>query len=163
MLGIGRHTDYAARLVLHLASLAENTQVTIAEIADERMLPVAFVRRLIGPLSSAGILATVVGAKGGVRLGRPASEITLLDLVNAMEGGITLNHCVGNEHTCPLSSHCPVQSAWAGATRSLEDNLASVTFEALAHGAEGHVQAHRERHSSHSKSSTLKGGRHVGV
>ena len=163
MLGIGRHTDYAARLVLHLASLAENTQVTIAEIAEERMLPLAFVRRLIGPLSSAGILTTVVGAKGGIRLGRPASEISLLDLVNAMEGGITLNHCVGNEHTCPLSNRCPVQSAWAGATRSLEENLASVTFEALAHGAEGHVQAHRERHASRLKVPVKKGGGRVGV
>ena len=160
MIGIGRHTDYAARLVLHLASLAENTQVTIAEIAEERMLPVAFVRRLIGPLSDAGILATVVGAKGGIRLGRPASEITLLDLVNAMEGGITINHCVGNEHSCPLSSHCPVQSAWAGATRTLEENLASVTFEALANGAEGHVKAHQERHDS-ATTPVLKGGRHA--
>ncbi|MBL0312131.1 MAG: Rrf2 family transcriptional regulator [Holophagaceae bacterium] len=163
MIGIGRHTDYAARLVLHLASLAENTQVTIAEIAEERMLPVAFVRRLIGPLSSAGILTTVVGAKGGVRLGRHPSEITLLDLVNAMEGGITLNHCVGNEHTCPLSSHCPVQSAWAGATRSLEESLASVTFEALAHGAEGHAQAHQERHDLLAKVPTQKGRRHARV
>ncbi len=162
MIGIGRHTDYAARLVLHLASLAEHTQVTIAEVAEERMLPVAFVRRLIGPLTEAGILTTVVGAKGGIRLGRPASEISLLDLVNAMEGGIVLNHCVGNEQSCPLASRCPVQSAWSSATQALETNLASVTFEALAHGAEGHVEAHRERHDSHAKTPALKGS-HAGM
>lgn len=161
MIGIGRHTDYAARLVLHLASLAENTQVTIAEVAEERMLPLAFVRRLIGPLSTAGILTTVVGAKGGIRLGRPASDITLLDLVNAMEGGITLNHCVNHAQSCPLSSRCPVQSAWAGVTRTLEDSLAAVTFEALAHGTEGHAEAHRDRHQSRAKAPALKGGVHA--
>jgi Rrf2 family protein len=163
MIGIGRHTDYAARLVLHLASLAENKLVTIAQVAEERMLPVAFVRRLIGPLSSAGILTTVVGAGGGIRLGRPASEITLLDLVNAMEGGIAMNHCVDSLQSCPLANRCPVQGAWASATRTLEENLSSVTFETLAHDSEGHAEAHQQRHHSHLKNSLLKAGSHAGI
>lgn len=147
MLGISRRTDYAARLVLHLACLPEGTQVSIRQIADQRLLPVAFVRRLVAELVSAGILRTTRGANGGVSLARPASAISLLELVQTMEGGIVLNHCVDEPKACPLSAFCPVQNAWTGATRALEENLASVRFDALARGTEGHLGAHRGAHA----------------
>ena len=113
MLQIARHTDYAARIVLHLACLEEGTLVSIAEIAEQRQLPAFFVRRLIGKLVKGGILATTRGSAGGIRLAKPAAEITLLDLVRVMEGPIALNHCLDAEHTCPFDARCPVQSVWS--------------------------------------------------
>ena len=114
MIGIGRHTDYAARIVLHLASLDEGAQVTAAEISAKRLLPPAFVRRIIGKLADAGILRTTRGAGGGVTLARPARKITLLDVVKAMEGGLVLNACVDTPVACPLAFHAP--STRPGAT-----------------------------------------------
>jgi Rrf2 family protein len=146
MLQIARHTDYASRIVLHLACLGEGAQASIAEIAEERMLPAFFVRRLIGKLVKGGILATSRGAAGGVRLARPAAEITLLDLVEAMEGPLALNPCLDASHTCPFSGTCPVQMVWAGATSALSASLASARFDALATGTAGHVAAHRAMH-----------------
>lgn len=143
MLQIARHTDYAARIVLHLACLEEGTQASIAEIAAQRLLPAPFVRRLIGRLVRGGILATVRGSGGGIRLARPASGISLLDVVRVMEGPIALNHCVDNDHACPFSSQCPVQTAWTDATRVLEAQLAAARFDQLARGPEGHQAAHR--------------------
>ena len=64
MIGISRQTDYAARLVLHLAALEPETQVSIAEISKLRLLPVAFVRRLVGSLVKAGVLLTARGSGG---------------------------------------------------------------------------------------------------
>ena len=119
MIGIGRHTDYAARIVLHLASLEEGTKLTAAEIAARRLLPPAFVRRIIGKLAEAGILLTSRGAGGGVTLARPAREISLLDVVVAMEGGLVLNACVDTPSACPLATACPVNSAWREATGTL--------------------------------------------
>ena len=107
MLQIARHTDYAARIVLHLACLEEGAQASIGEIAEQRLLPEPFVRRLISRLVKGGILATVRGSGGGIRLGRPASEISLLDLVQVMEGPIALNHCVDADHACPFTTLCP--------------------------------------------------------
>ena len=156
MLGIGRHTDYAARMLLHLACLPAGARVTIAEIATQRLLPAAFVRRLVGKLTRAGILATVRGLGGGIRLAKPASEITLLDLVNAMEGGVALNHCVDNLHACPLAAGCPVQSAWTGVTRSLEANLAAISFAALAVSPPHHADAHRFKAAQDAKPSRRK-------
>ena len=136
MRGIGRQTDYATRIVIHLACLGDGVQVPMKEIAAKRLLPPAFVRRIVARLAGAGILRTARGAGGGIRLARPASEISLLDVVRAVEGRITLNHCVDDPPTCPLSETCPVQRAWTGATRHLESYLASVRFDQLATNAD---------------------------
>lgn len=148
MLGIARHTDYAARIVLHLACLEEGARVPIAEIAQRRLLPTPFVRRVIGRLVTAGIVTTVRGAGGGVVLARPPAEISLLDVVRAMEGGIVLNACVDTPHSCPLATLCPVQAAWTDATRALEANLSAVRFDTLSTASELHITAHGYRPAS---------------
>lgn len=130
--GIGRQTDYAARIVLHLACLGEGAQVQVKEIVAQRLLPPAFVRRIVARLASAGILRTSRGAKGGVRLARSASEISLFDIVRIFEGGLVLNRCVDDPQACPNTRSCPVQRAWTSATRNTESYLASVTFDDLA-------------------------------
>lgn len=148
MLGISRQTDYAVRVVLHLACLEKGAQVSIAEISESRALPMPFVRRLIKPLVTRGILVSARGSSGGIRLARPAGEISLLEVVNAMEGGMALNHCADADKGCPLSRACPVQSVWVGATRVLENHLDQVHFDALAIGPEGHVVAHQRLHGA---------------
>jgi len=144
MLGISRQTDYAVRVVLHLACLGEGAQVSIGEIAESRELPMPFVRRLIKPLVARGILASARGSAGGIRLAKAAGSISLLEVVEAMEGGMALNHCVEGHKGCPLAKGCPVQSVWAGATQVLQDHLEGVRFDALALGPNGHVVAHRK-------------------
>ncbi len=132
MFGIARQTDYAARVLLHLACLEPGVRVTIAQIAKQRLLPVPYARRVMQRLVKAGLLLTTRGMGGGVRLGRPASEISLLDVVRAVEGGVALNRCVDNPRACPLAATCPVQRAWTHATRTLEATLAAVKFDQLA-------------------------------
>ena len=132
MLQIARHTDYAARIVLHLACLGENGRASIAEIAEQRSLPAFFVRRLIGRLVKGGILCSSRGANGGVRLARPAADISLLDLVRIMEGPLALNTCVDDDRACLLKDGCPVHSVWRDATRALEAHLSAVRFDRLA-------------------------------
>lgn len=132
MLGLGRQTDYAARIVLHLARLEAGTRVPVREIASERLLPAAFVRRIVGRLASAGVLRTTRGTGGGVRLARSAAKISLLDVVRAMEGGVTLNRCVTTPQSCPLSDDCPVRRVWCDATDRVEGYLEGVKFDRLA-------------------------------
>ena len=143
MLGIRRETDYAVRTVLHLASVRDGANVQVRDVAEQRLLPLSFVRRIVARLSAAGILHTTRGTGGGIRLARPAAEISMLDVVRAMEGDVALNPCVVAPHSCPLAAGCPAQRAWADATAALQAHLASVRFDALARGARGHVTAHR--------------------
>jgi Rrf2 family protein len=139
VIGIGRQTDYAARLVLHLASLEPGAQVPIAEVAARRLLPEPFLRRIVRRLAAAGLVATARGSGGGIRLARPAAEISLLDVVRAMEGGVVLNRCVDSAEACPLSDACPVQRQWTRLTRNLEADLATVRFSDLATSLEQRV------------------------
>ncbi len=148
MLGISRQTDYAARIVLHLACLEQGARVPIAEIAERRLLPAPFVRRVIGRLVTAGIVRTVRGAGGGVTLARPPAEVSMLDILRAMEGGVVLNRCVDTPRACPLARSCPVQRAWTDVTRALEASLAALRFDRLATATEGHVTAHGYAHAA---------------
>lgn len=143
MLGIRRETDYAVRTILHLASVGDDVAVTVRDIARLRHLPLSFVRRIVARLGAAGILETTRGMGGGVRLARPATDITMFDVLDAMEGGVTLNPCVASPHTCPLSDACPAQRAWTDATRVLVSHLQSVSFSALAGSDRRHTAAHR--------------------
>jgi Rrf2 family protein len=142
MMRIARHTDYAARLLLHLTSLGEGASASISEVAEQRLLPVPFIRRMVGRLVSAGILKTTRGKNGGLSLGRPASAITLADVVTAMEGPIALNDCVHLPGACPFMQSCPVQKAWVDVSTVLSDHLASINFAALSNLTKGHAAAH---------------------
>jgi Rrf2 family protein len=153
MLAIGRHTDYAARLVLHLAALGDDVQVTIREVAEERLLPMPFIRRLIRQLTEARILTTVRGAGGGIRLARPAREISLLDIVEAMEGGVALNRCVSGVEGCPLAGSCPIQCVWTAVNRQVKESLSAARFDALARSPK-HMAVHLQLHSSAAKRPT---------
>jgi len=142
MLGISRETDYATRVVLHLACLDPGARVSIAEISRLRLLPVPFVRRMVGRLVKVGVLRSSRGSGGGVSLARPAADISLLDVVEATEGAIALNICVASRKACVLAEACPGHDAWSAATRVLVQHLASVRFDALATGPAGHQAAH---------------------
>ena len=80
----------------------------------------------------------------GIRLAKPARDISLLDVVDAVEGGVGLNHCTEGQRGCPMATECPVQSVWTGATHVLEAHLGAVRFDTLALGPNGHVVAHQK-------------------
>ena len=145
MLGIKRETDYAVRTVLHLAALGPGASVQVRDVADQKLLPLSFVRRIVARLGAAGILSTTRGMGGGVELSRPPSSVTLLDVCRAMDDDVVLNRCVDGEDTCPFLSGCPARMAWAEATDVLTAHLATVTFEALARRSALHPAAHRRR------------------
>ncbi|MCI4398259.1 MAG: Rrf2 family transcriptional regulator [Acidobacteria bacterium] len=131
MLGISRHTDYAARIVLHLSSGGKGALFTTGDIARRRLIPPAFIRRIVSRLSAAGILKTTRGCGGGIALARPASKISLLDVVVAMEGGLVLNTCTEKPERCTLSDGCAVRRAWVQANAALETFLDGVKFSSL--------------------------------
>ena len=145
MIGISRQSDYAARLVLHLACLPVGTRVSIPEISEIRLLPAPFTRRIVGDLVKAGLLNTQRGTGGGISLARPAAEISLLDILNAVEGGVVLNACLEGGKPCIFGQGCLVQRAWGQATDLLQQHLASVTFDTLVEASPSHQFAHNER------------------
>ncbi len=132
MITIRRETDYASRVILHLAMLPQGERVTAQDIARRRIIPRAMVRRVITHLAAAQLIATIRGQGGGMQLARPASEISLLNVVEAMEGPLALNACVVDPHRCPLMKICSVHEEWCRARELLAAELSGATFDKLA-------------------------------
>lgn len=132
MLSISRQTDYACRVILHMAMLPPGERVKAQDIAKRRLVPRALVRRVITQLANAGLLTTARGSNGGLSLARPPSQISLLDVVEVMEGPLALNACVVNPEACPLMQVCSVHEAWVEARATLAAKLSQSTFDKLA-------------------------------
>jgi Rrf2 family protein len=136
MLGISRQTDYACRVLLHLALSEPGARVTTGQIAERRLIPASLVRRIVTQLSLAGLVKTARGTDGGVELARPAAEISVLDVVQAIEGPLALNPCTQDPNLCQLMPVCPVHQTWCKARANLEAELARATFDKLAVGGQ---------------------------
>ena len=139
MLKINRQTDYAVRVILALAQRGEDTRMSSADIQKEMLIPKAFMARIVAQLSREGLVNAFPGRDGGVMLPRPASQITLMDVVEVFEGQILLSECmqVKCEDDCPFQSNCPVRSKWGRVQVAMMREMASITFEDLAQEAAG--------------------------
>lgn len=116
---ITRQADYAVRAVLYLARCGPETPVATAEIAQAQKIPPTFLTKIVSQLSAAGILRTTRGAHGGVALARSANDISLLEIVETIDGPVLLNTCVLDPASCPESLNCPVQQVWCQAQTDL--------------------------------------------
>ena len=134
MLKINRQTDYAVRVVLALAKRGQDSRLSSAEIQQEMLIPQALMGRIVAQLARAGLINTFPGRDGGLMLPRPASQITLKDIVEAFEGPILLSEClqVKGEDDCPFQSNCPVRPKWGRVQVAMLREMASITFEDLA-------------------------------
>ena len=92
-------TDYAFRVALHLACAGDRI-VSRREISESNNVTTMFLQKIMASLMEAGLVTSYRGANGGFRLSRPAGEITLLDVLEAMEGKVVLNRCLGDYGSC---------------------------------------------------------------
>jgi len=132
---ISRRTDYGIRVILDLAGLPENSHASTQEIAIRQHVPNPFLAKIIAQLSLAGLVTTHRGAGGGVTLAHPPSEISLLQVIEALEGPIRLNRCLIQPQACPRDNSCPVHQVLAQAQSGLTSLLGATTFEALVEAA----------------------------
>ncbi len=116
---ITRQADYAVRAVIYLSQRALETPVATAEIAEAQKIPATFLTKIVSQLSAAGILRTTRGAHGGVMLARSANDISLLEIVETIDGPVLLNTCVLDPASCPEGLNCPVQHVWCQAQADL--------------------------------------------
>jgi Rrf2 family protein len=128
---ITRQADYAVRAVLYLARLEPNQRAATSQVAQEQHIPPSFLAKIISQLSIAGLLHTSRGARGGVTLAREPKDITLLEVIEAIDGPIMLNECVGDSSTCTFDEDCPLRPVWCEAQEELINRLKSTHFQLL--------------------------------
>jgi len=128
---ITRQADYAVRAVLHLAKMEPNQRAATSQIAKEQRIPPSFLAKIISQLSIAGLLQTSRGARGGVTLAREPGKITLLEVIEAIDGPIMLNECVGENSICTFDDDCPLRPVWCEAQEELVNRLKGTNFQQL--------------------------------
>jgi len=128
---ITRQADYAVRAMLYLSQLGPEQRASTSQIAEHKQIPPSFLAKIVSQLSVAGLLQTSRGARGGVALARPADQISLLDVVEAIDGPILLNECVADHSSCGFGAACPMKPVWCDAQKELVGRLGDTTFANL--------------------------------
>ncbi len=128
---ITRQADYALRTVLHLARLAQDERASTSQIAREQRIPSSFLAKIISQLTIAGFLQTARGARGGVSLACSPDDVTMLQVIEAIDGPIWLNLCLSDPTNCPFGDNCPIRSVWCDVQADLIERLKKTTFGEL--------------------------------
>lgn len=130
---ITRAGDYALRVLTALADRGQNVQVSSSDLACEADVPYRFLRKLIPPLTAAGLVLSRRGRGGGLRLARSAGEITLRQILESVDpDGIRLNLCVSGGSACSRKEGCSVHPGILSAQKALDDELNRLTLEELS-------------------------------
>lgn len=119
MMQITRAADYAVRVVIYVAANGGERCVPTAEISECQDIPTAYVSKVLQALGKAGIIATFPGRGGGAKLVDPAEKISILNVVEAIDGPITLNRCVVRKGMCSRDSFCSAHPFWAATRKKL--------------------------------------------
>jgi Rrf2 family protein len=129
---ITRQADYAMRAVLYLSELGSDRRAATSQIAQEKQIPPSFLAKIVSQLSVAGLLQTSRGARGGVSLARSPEDISLLEVVEAIDGPIQLNECVADGGVCVFGDSCALRPVFCDAQAELVARLEGTSFGKLA-------------------------------
>jgi Rrf2 family protein len=109
---ITRATEYAIRTIIYLAQQPKSEIVLKKDICRTQNVTPAFLTKILQPLIKAGIVSSQRGVGGGFLLARDPGEINLLDILQAEEGELKLNHCLVDETVCHRDKHCSAHEVW---------------------------------------------------
>ena len=141
MLEITRQADYALRAATELARVPPGERISTATIATQQNIPLPFLAKIISQLVVRGILETVRGASGGVSLARPPNQINMREIIEAIDGPITLNRCTRNPSDCKQMASCPFCEIFVDAQMALTSRLESTTLSDMVERLEEHRHA----------------------
>jgi len=126
-------SEYGVRALLEIAMHQAPGPLKVKEISARQMIPERFLEQVMASLKKAELVESVRGAQGGYVLARPAGHITLADVIQAVEGPVTLMDCIGkdDESRCEQVDLCVVRDAWRDVQSTIVEALDSVTIEEM--------------------------------
>jgi Rrf2 family iron-sulfur cluster assembly transcriptional regulator len=130
--------DYAVRAMLALARAPDGRLLSVRRIADEMAIPVRFLPQVMGDLAAAGLVRATTGRAGGYRLARPADAISLLDVVEAVEGDSRRRTCVLRGGPCGVDGFCDVHDVFFAAQDAMLNTLGAARITDLPVRRGGH-------------------------
>ena len=127
MLRVSRLTDYATVVMACIAAHPDHVHSAV-QIGEETRLELPTVSKLLKALGHAGLVESFRGVNGGYRLSRPATEISLAEIVEALEGPLGMTECSIAEGQCDREAQCGVRGSWQQINNVLDDALRAVSL-----------------------------------
>ncbi len=133
---ITQEADYGLRVILYLSKLEYGARMDAGTIAEHESMPLRFLLKLLRKLAAAEIVKSYRGINGGYTLNRQPGQITLKDVIEAIDGPICVNRCILDPSYCNAKKggRCEVHRALQGVQKSLASELSKVNFEDLKKG-----------------------------
>ena len=132
MLHLTRKGDYAIRGMVYLAMKPGGRMSSLGGIAADVDVPSTLLAKIFQQLGRHGLVRSYRGTGGGFLLGRSPEKITLLEIVEAVEGPINMNRCLMGEGSCGRDAFCTVHPVWREVQEKMKDILSQVTLKDLA-------------------------------
>jgi Rrf2 family protein len=126
-----RAADYAVRAMVHLASLADGSRASLADLATGVDVSPAFLSKVLQRLVRAGLIRSRRGRRGGFELSRDVASVSLLDVLHALDSVPTLNACLA-PNGCARSATCGAHIVWLDAQQQLHDVLGGASLDRIA-------------------------------
>lgn len=135
MIRLTNLADYAV-VVMAAAAREPGMKLSAARVAELTMIPAPTVAKLMGTLARGGLLTASRGVAGGFTLSRDPANISVVDVVEAVDGPIALTSCAGNDvNDCVMEGHCAIRGHWAPINQAVRGALAAVTLADLVRPA----------------------------
>ena len=125
---------YGTRMMLDLAAHHDQGPTPLREIAKRQDLSVKYLEQLIIPLKAAGYIRSVRGARGGYTLARKPDKINVGQIIQVLEGGLSLVDCVEDARVCEREKNCPTRDIWLRMSERLMEELSSLTLSDVLDG-----------------------------
>ena len=130
MLKVSKLTDYGIGLMASLARREDDKLVAARELSADSGLPLPTVSKLLKVLTGSELLVSTRGASGGYALARRPDQITLVDMIEAIEGPLALTECSGNSAcVCELEASCGLKANWNWINQQLLNTLRGITLQ----------------------------------
>ncbi|MBD3414058.1 MAG: Rrf2 family transcriptional regulator [Candidatus Aminicenantes bacterium] len=126
---IRRNTDYSLRFAVNLAQKYGKNPVSARILSEEEKVPYQLTCKLLQKLHHAGFVESRMGPKGGYFLAMAPSEITLTSLVQTIQGPVSINQCLFEQHICPRQPNCPISRKLSELQEHMDSFLSRTTLE----------------------------------
>lgn len=123
--------EYAIRALVHMAPEGETTRFQAKSVCEKAGIPESFTRKIFQSLVNGGFLHAVRGPGGGYALTKPPTEITLYEVILAVDGPNTFSGCILGLEQCDSEQPCPLHQTWARGKTTLIETLESKTLDDL--------------------------------
>jgi Rrf2 family protein len=127
-----RAADYAVRVMIQLAVLPSKGRVSLPALAQATGAPESFLSKVLQALARAGLITSQRGQSGGFRITQRGRDASMRDVVEAIDGSISLNICLVHGRSCPRKARCPAHPVWAKAQQAMLEVLSSASIAAMA-------------------------------